>query len=96
MSCRRTPAEVFHEWVDPEAIATSGCARRPARATKVELEPVVGGRLRIDISDDGADFYVSGTYLELDPPHKLSFTWSCSIWDDPTVQSIVTVTLRAA
>ena len=50
--------------------------------------------MRIDISDDGSDFYVSGTYLELDPPHKLSFTWSSSIWDDPTVQSIVTVRLQ--
>lgn len=85
-----SPDEVFHEWIDAEAMRAWMCPR-PARATRVELDPVVGGRLRIDISDDGADFYVSGTYLELDPPHKLSFTWSCSIWADPTLQSVVTV-----
>jgi uncharacterized protein YndB with AHSA1/START domain len=87
------PAEVFQEWLDPEAMRQWMCPR-PAHATKVELEPVVGGRFRIDINDAGADFYVSGTYLELDPPHKLSLTWSCSIWDDPTLQSIVTVSLE--
>ena len=88
-----SPAEVFREWVDAEMMREWMCPR-PAHATMVTLDPVVGGRLRIDISDEGLDFYVSGTYLELDPPHKLSFTWSSSIWDDPTVQSIVTVTLQ--
>ncbi len=87
------PGEVFQEWLDPEAMREWMCPR-PAHATKVELEPVVGGRFRIDISEAGADFYVSGTYLELDPPHTLRLTWSCSIWDDPTLQSIVTVTLE--
>jgi len=60
----------------------------------VTLDPVVGGRLRIDISDEGLEFFVSGTYLELDPPHRLSFTWRSSAWEEPTAQSIVTVTLR--
>ena len=87
------PDEVFEEWVDAEAMREWMCPR-PAHATKVTLDPVVGGQLRIDIRDEGADFYVSGTYLELDPPHKLSFTWTSSTWDDPTVQSIVTVTLE--
>jgi uncharacterized protein YndB with AHSA1/START domain len=88
-----SPDEVFHEWVDAEAMREWMCPR-PAHATNVALDPVVGGQLRIDISDQGSGFYVSGTYLELDPPHRLSFTWSCSIWDDPTVQSVVTVTLQ--
>jgi len=87
------PEEVFHEWVDAEAMREWMCPR-PAHATKVTLDPVVGGQLRIDIRDEGSDFYVSGTYLELEPPHKLSFTWTSSTWDDPTAQSIVTVTLE--
>ncbi len=87
------PEEVFHEWVDAEAMREWMCPR-PSHATNVMLDPVVGGGLRIDIRDEGSDFYVIGTYLEIDPPHKLSFTWSSSTWDDPTAQSIVTVTLE--
>ena len=48
-------------------------------------------------NDDGTDagqvFRVSGNYLTLDRPHRLAFTWSCSTWPDPTVQTIVTVTI---
>jgi len=88
-----SPDEVFRAWVDAEGMREWMCPR-PAHATMVTLDPVVGGRLRIDISDEGLEFFVSGTYLELDPPHRLSFTWSSSAWEDPTAQSIVTVTLQ--
>jgi uncharacterized protein YndB with AHSA1/START domain len=37
---------------------------------------------------------VSGHYVELDRPRRLRFTWSCSDWVDPSVQSVVTVTLE--
>jgi uncharacterized protein YndB with AHSA1/START domain len=67
---------------------------RPARCRDVELEPRVGGRLRIDISDGGAEFWVSGEYLVLDRPHRLSFTWSCSTWPDPGLTSVVQVFLE--
>ena len=88
-----SPDEVFREWVDPEGMRDWMCPR-PAHATKVTLDPVVGGLLRIDISDQGLDFFVSGTYLELDRPHRLRFTWRSSAWEDPTAESIVTVTLQ--
>jgi uncharacterized protein YndB with AHSA1/START domain len=40
--------------------------------------PAVSGRLRIDIEDGGTQFWVSGEYLVLDRPSRLSFSWSCS------------------
>jgi uncharacterized protein YndB with AHSA1/START domain len=42
----------------------------------------------------GAARYVTGHYLELERPRRLRFTWSCSAWADPSVQSLVTVTLE--
>jgi uncharacterized protein YndB with AHSA1/START domain len=84
---------VFTEWVDPEALADWMCPR-PAYATKIELDPRVGGRLRIDIHDRDTEFYVEGTYLEVAPPRLIRFSWSCSTWEDPTVESVVTVTLE--
>ena len=66
---------------------------RPARPVRIELEARIGGRLLIDIDDEGLSLSITGRYLELDEPRRLRFTWSCSIWDPPA-DSIVTVTLE--
>ena len=87
------PDVVFDEWLDPAGMTEWMCPR-PARAVKIELEPSVGGALRIDIEDRGTSLYVTGRFTELDRPRRLRFTWSCSDWADPTVQSAVTVSLE--
>jgi uncharacterized protein YndB with AHSA1/START domain len=86
------PDVVYDEWLDPAGMTEWMCPR-PARAVKISLAPSVGGLLRIDIEDSGYSLYVTGRYVELDRPRRLRFTWSCSAWADPTVQSVVTVTL---
>jgi uncharacterized protein YndB with AHSA1/START domain len=87
------PDVVYDEWLDPDAMAAWMCPR-PARCLSIDSEPRIGGRLRIDIEDDGATFFVSGKYLELDRPGLLRFSWSCSTWPDPSVASVVTVVLE--
>ncbi len=88
------PDIVYDEWLDPAGMTEWMCPR-PARAVKIALEPSVGGSLRIDIEDSGFSLYVTGMFVELDRPRRLRFTWSCSDWADPTVQSLVTVSLEA-
>jgi len=85
------PAAVWEEWLDAEGMAEWMCPR-PARPTKIELDPRPGGRLRIDVDDEGFELSITGHYLELDEPRRLSFTWSCSNWQPPA-NSVVTVTL---
>ena len=87
------PAVVYDEWLDPVGMVEWMCPR-PARAVKISLQPWVGGLLRIDIEDGGFSLYVTGAFVELDRPRRLRFTWSCSDWADPSVQSLVTVTLE--
>ncbi len=87
------PDVVYDEWLDPAGMLEWMCPR-PARAVKISLEPSVGGSLRIDIEDGGFSLYVTGTFVELDRPRRLRLTWSCSAWADPSVQSLVTVTLE--
>jgi uncharacterized protein YndB with AHSA1/START domain len=87
-----TPDEVYDEWVDPEALVDWMCPR-PARCLQVTAEPRVGGALRIDIEDGGQQFYIHGTYTDLDRPSRVGFTWSCSTWPDPSLVSHVLVTL---
>jgi uncharacterized protein YndB with AHSA1/START domain len=88
-----SPGVVYGEWLDPAALADWMCPQ-PARCRNVESDPRVGGRLRIDIEDGGVEFWVSGEYLVLDPPRRLSFSWSCSTWPDPSLRSVVDVLLE--
>jgi uncharacterized protein YndB with AHSA1/START domain len=88
-----SPAVCYDEWLDPEALSDWMCPR-PAKAVFIELDPTIGGRLRIDIEEDGFLFTVTGRYVELDRPRLVSFTWSCSTWADPRVESLVRVTLE--
>jgi uncharacterized protein YndB with AHSA1/START domain len=87
------PEVVYDEWLDPVALADWMCPR-PARCRGIESDPRVGGRLRIDIEEEGAEFYVTGEYLVLDRPGRLSFTWSCSTWPHSGHSSVVTVLLE--
>ena len=86
---------VYREWLDPEALADWMCPR-PARCRKIQIEPFVGGSLALEIEDGPTVFWVTGEYLVLDPPSRLSFTWSCSTWADPGLRSVVDVRLEPA
>jgi uncharacterized protein YndB with AHSA1/START domain len=79
--------------LDPGALADWMCPR-PARCRNIESDPHLGGRLQIDIEDGGTRFRVSGQYLVLDRPSRLSFSWSCSTWPDPGLKTVVNVLLE--
>lgn len=87
------PHVVFDEWTDADRLAEWMCPR-PARCLNVQADPRIGGTVRFDIEEAGQTFRVSGNYQTLDRPHKVAFTWSCSTWPDPTIQSLVTVTIE--
>ena len=59
-----TTAELLARWMSPVGHA------------EVEVEPRVGGGLRVTMV--GGDIRIEhvGEFLELDPPHRLAFTWS--------------------
>jgi uncharacterized protein YndB with AHSA1/START domain len=86
------PDAVYQEWTDAGKLAQWMCPR-PARCLNVEADPRIGGTLAFDIEDAGQVFRVSGNYLTLERPHRLAFSWSCSTWPDPAIQTIVTVTI---
>jgi uncharacterized protein YndB with AHSA1/START domain len=87
------PDVVFDEWTDAARLAEWMCPR-PARCLRVQADPRIGGTLAFDIEEAGSTFRVSGNYLTLERPHRVAFTWSCSTWPDPTIQTVVTVTIE--
>ncbi len=79
------PEVVFPYFTDP-ALATKWIAETAA------LDPRPGGSFSIDVRGNPA----RGTYIEVDPPHRVVFTWGVEGADDfPPGSSTVEVVLVA-
>jgi len=80
------PETVFAFFVDPEKM-------RRWKGTEARLEPRPGGIYRVNVS---ARDVAVGTYVEIDPPKRVVFTWG---WEGdehvPPGSSTVEVTLTA-
>jgi uncharacterized protein YndB with AHSA1/START domain len=91
---RRLPAavdDVFRWWTDPELLREW---MTPIGTVDAEIDLCVGGRLRIVMRGDGQVIEHTGEYLEIDPPHRLVFTWVSPYTG--SVPSVITVELYAA
>src|ERR1700755_1488625 len=64
------PDVVFDQWLDPESLQEWMCPR-PVRVIEVNVEPRVGGNVRIDVDDSGTRVLISGQFLTIDRPHLL-------------------------
>jgi uncharacterized protein YndB with AHSA1/START domain len=75
------PATVFAHFTEPMRL-TSWMGWR------AELDPRPGGVFRVEYLDP--DQVVSGEFIELDPPHRLVFTWG---WENEASSGSTTVTV---
>ncbi len=82
--------ELFDAWLDPQSLAL--WFKPDGHATRAEIDPRVGGTLRFVMGSDESSCIASGTYREIDRPHRLVFTWSSP--DTRFRDSLVTVTFR--
>lgn len=94
MTVRReiaAPAEdLFDAWLDARSL---GSWFRPSGGeTRAETDPRVGGTFRFVMVSGDSSVVASGTYQEIDRPHRLVFTWSSR--DTSFQDSIVTVTFE--
>jgi len=82
--------EVFAAWSDPVSIRRWMCPGDVILA-EAQLDFRVGGRFRILMKGEREDYDHTGTYQEIEPPSKLSFTWVSKGTDFKT--TLVTVQL---
>ena len=85
--------ELFDAWLDAQSLA-SWLRPDGTRETRAETDPQVGGAFRIVMVADESDVVHTGTYREINRPHRLVFTWS-----SPATQfreSLVTVTFQSS
>jgi uncharacterized protein YndB with AHSA1/START domain len=88
---KATPQDVFRAWTDPRLLQQWLCPD-PGVVREVTCDPVVGGRYRLVMVFDHGAHEVTGEYLEVDPPHRLVFTWLTDRSAGQHTQ--VTVTIR--
>jgi len=80
---------VFKAWTDPKQLSR-WFGPSDDYTAKAEIDLRIGGAYRIDIRhNDGNVHTVLGTYREIIPPEKLSFTWQ---WEGSTApDTLVTI-----
>ena len=87
-----SPEVLFDAWTDPRSLAAW---MRPGDTTRTEVsaDARVGGEFSILMHMPGSPVLHRGTYLEVDRPRRLVFTWRSRFTDDG--DTVVTVDFRA-
>lgn len=85
------PERVFAAWIDPDLLANW---MSPLGHAEAEVEPWVGGRLRVTMIGGDVRIEHRGEYREVVPDRRLVFTWQ-SPYTGPE-PSVVTVRLEPA
>jgi len=91
--------QVFRAWTRPdELMKWFGPEGFTTHSADVDLR--IGGNYRIGLRPpEGEVFYHQGTYREIDPPEKLTFTWlledqDCAGSQNESAETLVTVEFR--
>jgi uncharacterized protein YndB with AHSA1/START domain len=75
--------EVFDAWTSPEVMRRWYHAGPNWETPQVEVDLRVGGRVSVVMrKPDGSEVELSGEYIEIDRPHRLTMT--CTFSDDPS------------
>jgi len=82
------PEVVFDAWTTPDHMANWLSPMTTASIPRLDLR--VGGEYQIDMHGDEKIYVHTGRYLEVDRPHRLSFTW----FSEGTQQKETVVTLE--
>ncbi len=95
-----SPERVFDAWLDANrvrewmALPFSALGGRPVDVRRVEIDARVGGRFTFSDMREAGEAAHWGTYLEIDRPRRLVFTWFTSTEDEQENNSVVTLTIE--
>jgi uncharacterized protein YndB with AHSA1/START domain len=87
----QAPAEaVFDAWTSEEVLRRWWHTERGYETSAAEVDLRVGGAVRVVMRDPERDveYGGGGHYTEIDPPHRLAFTW---LWDGETRRTLIEI-----
>lgn len=70
--------DVFAAWLDARGMRTWMCPGDIIETT-AEIDARVGGKFRIVMRGAENTYELTGEYVEIDPPQRLSFTWESNV-----------------
>ena len=79
-----SPERVFDAWLDPQSVRHWLFATPDGMMERVEIDPRVGGRFRIEERSGGEVAEHFGEYLEIDRPRLLAFDFWTSFSGERT------------
>jgi uncharacterized protein YndB with AHSA1/START domain len=81
---------VFRVWTQPEHVQ-KWWGPRGVTCPMAEIDLRVGGTYRIaNLLPDGKTVWIHGVFEEIDPPHRLTYTWGFGLEDEPAERVTVT------
>ena len=87
---RASPERVFAAWTEPRLL-TRWWGPGPVSCPEAHVDLRPGGEYRIaNLAPGGSIIWISGRFEAVEPPQRLSYSWSVSLHPDET--SRVTVT----
>ena len=87
----QAPAQaVFDAWTSEEVMRRWWHAEHDWETSEAQVDLRVGGEVRVVMRDpeNGAEYGGGGRYTEIEPPHRLAFTW---LWDDNTTRMLIEI-----
>lgn len=83
-------ARVFDAWTSAEVMRRWWQAEVGWETSEAEVDLRIGGAVRVVMHDpeQDVDHGGGGRYTEIEPPHRLAFTW---IWDGDTRRTLIEI-----
>lgn len=85
------PETVYDAWLDERSLREFMCPA-PGRATEVAVDARIGGSIRVVMTFPDGKSEITGEFVALDRPERVSFTWRADT-DRDVSESVVTVLL---
>jgi len=92
----QAPAQaVFDAWTNEAVLRRWFHGEHDWETSHAEVDLAVGGALRVVMLDPekGVEHGGGGHYTEIDPPHRLAFTWT---WDEDSRETLIELDLEEA
>jgi glutathione S-transferase len=86
---RASRERVFDAWVSSTALARFLCAGN-THVQSIDVDARVGGSFRVVMANDAGAYEHRGTYLTIDRPTRLRFTWQSHATDHEATTVTVT------